>query len=522
MDTTATIEGKAKTRNGVKRLIFVILSILVEVLFVFSIVVKFNEYAEWISIATSVLALLLVLVIYGDGDNKSASIKMPWIILILLAPMLGLSLYLLIGLNAYTAGMRKRFRRIDAILLPKLRHDRKLTEKMAEEEMPFSGVSSYVEKYSEYPPYQNTDVVYYSEASDGLEAQLTEMRKAKDFIFMEYHAIEDAESFHRIEEILVQKVKEGVEVRLFYDDMGSIGFITTDFVRRMNQKGIKCRVFNPFAPGLNLFLNNRDHRKITVIDGKVGFTGGYNIANEYFNLTHPYGYWKDTGVRLEGDAVRSLTVTFLEMWNAIRENDIDDEDFDRFLKPYEYTAKEDGYVQPYADSPMLDENVGESVYAAIARGAKNYAYFVTPYLIITDEMNYVLGMAAKNGVDVRIITPGIPDKKLVYSVTRSYYASLVKNGVRIYEYTPGFCHCKMSVADDAVATCGTINMDYRSLYHHFENGCLLYQKQAVLDVKKDFEDMIAQSEEVTEKYRTGMSAHLRFGQLLLRLVAPLL
>ena len=522
MDTTATVEGKAKTRNGVKRLIFVIISILIEVLFVLSIIIKFNEHAEWISIATRVLALLLVLVIYGGGDNKSASIKMPWIILILLAPLLGLSLYLMIGLNAYTAGMRKRFRGIDAILLPKLRHDSNLTRSMAEEEMPFSGVSSYVEQYSAYPPYRNTDVEYYSEASDGLEAQLREMRKAKDFIFMEYHAIEDAESFHRIEEVLVAKVKEGVEVRLFYDDMGSIGFITTDFVRRMNQQGIKCRVFNPFAPGLNIFLNNRDHRKITVIDGKVGFTGGYNLANEYFNLTHPYGYWKDTGVRLEGDAVRSLTITFLEMWNAIRGNDIYDEDFGRYLKVHDYEAREGGVVQPYADSPMQGEHVGECVYAAVARGAKKYAWFVTPYLIITDEMNYVLGMAAKNGVDVRIITPGIPDKKLVYSVTRSYYAALVKNGVRIYEYTPGFCHCKMSVADDAVATCGTINLDYRSLYHHFENGCLLFQKQAVHDIRKDFEDMFAQSEEVTEKYRSGLSSHLRFGQLLLRLIAPLL
>ena len=522
MDTTATVEGKAKTRNGVKRLIFVIISILIEVLFVLSIIIKFNEHAEWISIATRVLALLLVLVIYGGGDNKSASIKMPWIILILLAPLLGLSLYLMIGLNAYTAGMRKRFRGIDAVLLPKLRHDSNLTRSMAEEEMPFCGVSSYVEQYSSYPPYQNTDVEYYSEASDGLEAQLREMRKAKDFIFMEYHAIEDAESFHRIEEVLVAKVKEGVEVRLFYDDMGSIGFITTDFVRRMNQKGIKCRVFNPFAPGLNIFLNNRDHRKITVIDGKVGFTGGYTLANEYFNLTHPYGYWKDTGVRLEGDAVRSLTITFLEMWNAIRGNDIDDEDFGRYLKVHDYEAKEGGVVQPYADSPMQGEHVGECVYAAVARGAKKYAWFVTPYLMITDEMNYVLGMAAKNGVDVRIITPGIPDKKLTYGVTRSYYNMLINAGVKIYEYAPGFNHSKTFLCDDKCAVVGTINLDFRSLYHHFENAVYMYRTDCIMDIKKDFEETFAVCRNVTDKYGIRPNLFVRFYKSILRLVAPLM
>jgi cardiolipin synthase len=301
--------------------------------------------------------------------------------------------------------------------------------------------------------------------------------------------------------------------------MGSIGFINKDFVKRLEKKGIRCRVFNAFAPGLNIFLNNRDHRKITVIDGRVGFTGGYNLANEYFNLTHPYGHWKDTGIRLEGDAVRSLTVMFLEMWYAVKK---DGEDIAGFLAMHDYRAKEAGFIQPYADSPMDREQVGENVYISLAESAVNYVWFITPYLILTDEMIHAFGLAAKRGVDVRVITPGIPDKKMVYSVTRSYYNTLVENGVRIYEYTPGFCHCKMCVTDDTAATNGTINLDYRSLYHHFENGCLYYGCQAVQETKADFDAILAQSTEVTEQYRTGRNAMLRFSQMVLRLFAPLM
>ena len=269
---------------------------------------------------------------------------------------------------------------------------------------------------------------------------------------------------------------------MFYDDMGSIGFINTDFIKKLEAVGIRCRVFNPFMPGLNVFLNNRDHRKITVIDGKVGFTGGYNLANEYFNLTHPYGQWKDTGIRLEGDAVRSLTVTFLEMWNAVNDKDENDTDFAQFLLEYPYKAHQTGFVQPYADSPLDGEKVGEEVYISMVNKAE----------------------------------------KLIYSVTRSFYHELVKDGVRIYEWTPGFCHAKMSVADDCMATCGTINLDYRSLYHHFENGCFMTDCDVVLDIRNDLQETMKECREVTDKYRTGRSAYLRLGQLLMRLFAGLL
>ena len=403
-----------------------------------------------------------------------------------------------------------------------LPNDSECREKLGRKIPKAGNISDYIQKNASYPVYQNTDVIYYDEAVKGLEAQLADLAKAEKFIFMEYHAIEDAQAWHKIQRVLEDRVKAGVEVRVFYDDMGSIGFINTDFIKKMENVGIHCRVFNPFTPGLNVFLNNRDHRKITVIDGKVGFTGGYNLANEYFNFTHPYGQWKDTGIRLEGEAVRSLTVTFLEMWNAVSDKDKNDSDFTGFLVQTDYQAKQTGFIQPYADSPMDHEQVGEEVYISMVNKAEKYCWFMTPYLIITDEMSHALCLAAKRGVDVRIITPGIPDKKMIYNITRSFYHGLVKHGVRIYEWTPGFCHAKMSVADDCMATCGTINLDYRSLYHHFENGCFMADCQAVLDIRNDLAATMDECREVTEQYSTGRSAYLRLGQLFMRLFAGLL
>ena len=528
MPVKNTLEKTAAVKNGVKRMSFAAFALLLEIVTIILIATRLNENAEWISVGTRLLAALLVLAIYSE--RKTSTMKTPWIILILAFPVLGTTLFLMIGLNGGTRKMKKRYAGLDAILLPLLTQDPSVLQKLEKQNPGCSGMARYLLHYSGYPVYQHTEVIYYSDAADGLAAQKEALSRAEHFIFMEYHAIEDAQSWHGIQEILEERVRAGVEVRVFYDDMGSIGFINKDFVKRLEQKGIACRDFNPFAPGLNIFLNNRDHRKITVIDGKVGFTGGYNLANEYFNLTHPYGHWKDTGIRLTGEAVDSLTVTFLEMWNSVDQKLPAVEELQRYLgrngKTGTMTAvqagRASGFVQPYADSPMDEEHVGEEVYISMAECAQQYVWYVTPYLILTDEMIHAFSLAAKRGVDVRIITPGIPDKKIVYSVTRSYYNALTCNGVRIFEYTPGFCHCKMSICDDLAATCGTINLDYRSLYHHFENGCLLTEVPAVADIRADFETMFQESREVTQQYTTGRSAMLRFGQLVLRLFAPLM
>ena len=509
-------EAKAAVKNSIGRLMFAALGFVIQVVWIIMLCLKLNDYSAAISLGSSVLALCVAFYIYGKDMN--AGFKLPWIIAILAFPVLGLCLYFLFGRPGATKHMRQHFEKIDADLEGTLVQDENVLKNLEATDFAVANQARYLWKCAGYPAWQNTDVEFHKTAEEGLEAQKRELRKAKKFIFMEYHAIEESSAFLELKEILVQNAKEGLEVRVFYDDVGSFVFINKDFIKRMEAVGIQCRVFNPMHPFLNIFMNNRDHRKITVIDGKVGFTGGYNLAEEYFNRTHPYGYWKDTGLMLTGDAVRNLTVMFLEMWNAVRKTDMD---YDKYLPKVEYTAKEQGFVQPYADSPLDHETTGENVYMNLIKNAKHEIFFTTPYLIITDEMSRELRMAARRGVDVRIVTPGIPDKKMVYQMTRSYYSELARNGVRIYEYTPGFIHAKQCVCDGESATVGTINMDYRSLYLHFENGVLMYHYDAVAEIRKDFEDIFAASTEVTEKYNGRKSVPARMGRGVLRLFSPL-
>ena len=509
-------EGSVK--NSVGRAIFVFFAIVSQVFWILLLIKRLNEYSTMISLCTTVLTLIVVLWMYNT--KMPMGFKLPWIMLILAFPVLGLALYLLMGRSDITKGMRLRIEKIDEILDKKLVQNENILDELRKTDHSVTNQMAYISKYAKYPVYENTDVEFYKDASDGFEAQLLELKKAEKFIFIEYHAIEDAVSFGRMKRILAEKVKQGVDVRILYDDVGSIGFIDSVFVKRMEALGIKCRVFNPLVPVLNMIMNNRDHRKLTVIDGKVGFTGGYNLADKYFNLENPYGHWKDTGVKLTGDAVRSLTVTFLELWAAMSKEEM--EDVTRFFPEIIYEASEKCLVQPYADSPLDGELVGENVYMNIIKMAKDYVYFTTPYLIISDELQRELTMAVKRGVDVRIITPGIPDKKTVFEVTRSNYGRLVNAGVRIYEYTPGFIHAKECICDDKLAVIGTINLDYRSLYLHFENGVLLYGCKAISDMKADYLDTLAKSAEVTEDYKKMPKARIAIKRSILRLFAPLL
>lgn len=510
-------EKKVQVRNSVGRLVFAGLSILLQIVWVCILFARLNEFSPAISLISGFVAFAVALKIYGSHTN--AAFKLPWIILLLAFPVLGLCIYVLFGHKEMMKKTQRSFARVDALLFPYIPQNQQIMEELEAEDFAVANQCRYIMQYGKYPVYRNTDVVFFAEASEGFEEQLLELEKAEKFIFMEYHAIEEAEAFSRLKEVLARKAGEGVEVRLLYDDVGSIGFIDKSFIKRMEEVGVLCVDFNPVVPILNLFMNNRDHRKLTIIDGKVGFTGGYNLADEYFNITHPYGYWKDTGVKLTGDAVRSFTIMFLEMWNALKHVDMN---FEKYLPQNSFHAAESGYVQPYADSPLDDEYMGENVYLNLIQHAKHRLYIATPYLIISDEMNRELGLAAKRGVDVRVITPGIPDKKLIYKITCSYYAGLVKSGVRVYKYTPGFLHEKQVICDDTCATVGTINFDYRSLYHHFENGVFLYKCHAIADIAKDFERTLEVSTEVTEQYRSGRSAVLRGTQSLLRLFAPLL
>jgi len=502
--------------NSILRCVFVAVSLLFQVGWVLLKIYKYNDSYMWLSLVTGILAVVLVLQLYSK--HTTSAMKTPWIMLILVVPVMGLSLYLMVVIFGDLGSNGKRLKQIQQQIQSHLPEETDALRRIQARDPAVANQFQYLQNHNNSPIYTGTRTQYYASGSDAFEALKAALEEAQCFIFMEYFIVSDMSAFREIQEILIRKAKQGVEVRLIYDDVGSVGYVNLKFAKKLNAQGIKCRVFNPALPILNVFLNHRDHRKITVIDGKVGFTGGFNLSDEYFDRIHPYGKWKDTGIRLEGAAVRSLTATFLEIWHIhYREQ----EDVSHYLN-IQCPEYEDGYVQPFGDNPLAEERVAENVYLNLINGAQEQLYFITPYLIITDELNRALGLAAKRGVDVRIITPGIPDKKTVYAVTRSYYAGLARQGVRIFEYTPGFCHAKQCICDGKLASIGTSNLDYRSLYLHFENNVLLYDCEAVQQMAEDFASLFPQCREVTAHYKSGRGNVLRTWQCILRLFAPMM
>ncbi len=501
--------------NAILRLVLVGICLLLQVGWLLLLILRLNEQSAWISVVSSLLAMTAVLRLYSKHTN--AAMKMPWILLIAVFPVMGLSLYLLFMVLG-DPGVGKRLRQVRRDMAGMLPEQPRALETLEQEDRGKANQFRYVWGTTGIPVYGNTRVTYHPEGKAALEDLKAALEKAEHFIFMEYFIIADESSFDEIRQILVRKAQQGVEVRLMYDDIGSIGYVNMRFARGLNAQGIRCQVFNPALPMLNLFLNHRDHRKITVIDGKVGFTGGYNLADEYFDRTRPYGTWKDTGLMLEGEAVQSLTAQFLELWNV---QSREKEDYGRYLNAVS-SVSAPGFVQPFGDDPLGAERVAENVYLGLTARAEKTLWFITPYLIISDEMSQALGLAAKRGVDVRIIVPGVPDKKTIYAVTKSYFAGLATQGVRIFAYSPGFCHAKMCLCDGEMATVGTSNLDYRSLYHHFENDVLFSDCPAVTAVAEDFEALFPQCREVTEEYTSGRGRMLRIWQCILRLFAPLM
>ena len=320
-------------------------------------------------------------------------------------------------------------------------------------------------------------------------------------------------------DVLERKAAQGVEVRVIYDDIGSLFTLPADYNRRLEQRGIHCRVFNRLVPVVSLRQNNRDHRKYLIVDGKIAFTGGINMADEYINVKKRFGHWKDSAIRLQGDAVWSMTVSFLSMWD-FTEGSV--EEYSPFRADPAPLTPAGGYVQPYSDCPWDEEPVGQTVYLKLINRAREYVYITTPYLVIDYSTTLALASAAKSGVDVRIITPHIPDKKTVFQVTRSCYPELVEAGVKIFEYEPGFIHGKNFVVDDRYATVGSINMDYRSMFLHFENSVLLYDTPTIQDIKRDFLETQAVSIPITPAVCKAVPWYKQVLRNVLRVFAPLL
>ena len=380
----------------------------------------------------------------------------------------------------------------------------------------FYNQTSYIYNNAGYPIYKNTYTEYLEVGEVYYKRLIEELKKAKKFIFMQYFIIEKGIFWNDILDVLKQKASEGLDVRVIYDDMGCIVTLPNKYYNELKKYGIKACSFNKFVPILTAKLNNRDHRKITVIDGNVGITGGINLADEYINKKVRFGHWKDNGILLKGDAVFNLTNIFLNLWDHINNTK---EDLNKF-KP-DINIKGSGYVQPYDDSPFDDELVSENICLNMINKAKKYVYITTPYLIIDNELETALCIAAKSGIDVRIITPGIPDKKLVNEVTKAYYNNLLDNGVKIYEYTKGFIHAKTFLVDDEIATVGTVNLDYRSLHLHFECGTLLYKTDSIKNIKKDISETLEISKQITLKdTKIGLFRSLK--RAVLRLFAPLM
>lgn len=503
--------------NAIPRMVFVGISLLLQIGWILLLILALNEYSIWIAFFTSILSFVVVLQLYSR--HTASAMNFSWIMLILLLPIMGLSLYLMVEVCSDLGKSKKRLKAVKVELSSYLEETESVTAELEAKSDEVNNQCRYLLTQGGWPVYKGTDVRYFGQAAEAFEQMKRDLEQAEHFIFMEYFIVSDCSSFRELSEILIRKARQGVEVRLMYDDVGSVGYVNWSFAKQLNDKGIQCQVFNPALPVLNLFMNHRDHRKITVIDGNVGYTGGYNLSDEYFGRRFPYGKWKDTGLRLEGEAVRSLTAVFLELWSL---NSRKKENYKPYFKTVHSIPEASGFVQPYADGPVGEERMAETVYLNLIDSAKKTCYIMTPYLIITDIMNNALGRAAKRGVDVRIITPGIPDKKTVYALTRSYYGDLASQGVRIYEYTPGFCHAKQCICDGKLATIGTSNLDYRSLYHHFENNVLLGDCQAVKKMAEDFENMFPQCREVTDKYRSSRGQILRIWQCALRLFAPLM
>ena len=500
------------------RMVIVGVMITIQFALFLLLLVKFTHISGIMSMLFTIISALVVLWIINKSDNPAY--KLAWIIPILIFNITGGVLYIILGNKKPSKNMRRELEKVQVRTSKVLYQDIDVINEIEKDNKTVLGHSNYINNASGFPIYKNTEVKYYKAGEDNYEDLIKELKKAKKYIFMEYFIIEEGKMWNSILEILEQKAKEGLDVRLMYDDMGCISLLPYGYDKELEKKGIKCIAFNPFKPLLSLAMNNRDHRKITVIDGHTGFTGGINLADEYINEKIRFGHWKDTGIMLKGDAVWNLTIMFLEMWNAVRKTDNNFLIYRPQVNQVE-TIVNDGYVQPYGDSPLDEEIVGENVYMNIINSAKDYVYIFTPYLIIDNEMMTSLCLAAKRGVDVKIVTPGIPDKKTVFKLTRSYYPQLIAAGVKIYEYTPGFIHAKVFICDDEIATVGTINMDYRSLYLHFECGVYLYKTKCIKDIKQDAIDTISVSHEFSKEDLKDSRRHALW-QAILRVFAPLM
>lgn len=478
------------------------------------------KFSRYIADALNLISFVISFVVIVSRTNDAY--KLIWIYLILAFPVFGGLLYLVFSIQGSMKLMEPYMLQIENRTCVKNEKSRELVSLATLDYPNHQNIINYLSERSGFPISNNTATKYYSIGEDFYDDLIEALKSAEKYIFLEYFIIAEGKMWNSILEILEEKASSGVIVRIIYDDFGCIFNLPKNYPEMLAQKGIECRAFNRFRPLLTGLQNNRDHRKICSIDGKIAFTGGINIADEYINEIEKYGHWKDSAVGLIGEGAWSLTVIFLKMWLLTSpEPDIENQDIYGYKPDYEFEKCNDGYVQAYCDSPLDKDQVCERIYHQMIHSARKYLYICTPYLIIDDSMLNSLTFLAQSGVDVRIITPHKWDKRLVHITTQSYYSDLIKSGVRIYEYTPGFIHSKIFVSDDEIASIGTANLDFRSLYLHFECGTMLYGSSAVIEAKNDFLATLAECKEFCpEDCRHGVFRRL-LGSFM-RLISPLL
>ena len=504
-------------KRVVQRVILLVSSFILQIGVISFFLLKYSESFFDFYLASLTLSIIIVFIIINNKSNPSY--KIAWIVPVMIFPIFGGLFYLLYGGNKLSTREKLKMVIQNIEMTNSLKQDDEIIKKIGDKSIYAKNQSEYILHYAKCPVYNNTETTYFKIGEEKFEALLRELKKAEKFIFLEYFIIQEGKMFNSILEILEEKAKQGVDVRLIYDDVGCIVTLPHNYKNTLEAKGIKCRVFNPIKPFFTRRLNNRDHRKIVVIDGDVGFTGGINLADEYINEYEKHGYWKDAGIMLKGDAVWNLTVMFLSMWDYI---DNKEEDYIKFKPSKNKYYNSKGYVQPFDDSPLINEPIGETVYLNLINKAKDYIYINTPYLIIDNEMATALKIAAKSGVDIKIVTPYIPDKKFVHAVTKSYYESFIKDGIEIYEFTPGFMHAKTFVVDDEYGVVGSINLDFRSLYLHYECGVWLYKTDSIKSMKDDYLETLKRCHKVTMEECKNTSSIRKVLRLIIRMFAPLL
>ena len=494
------------------RMFIMFLIAVIEFFWLWSLFARFRAQAAWIDTVITALSLIVILVILKRSKHLSSDIM--WILLISVLPIPGTIFYLLAGADIFSS---RTYHAINTEMLSASHYYKqkpKVLENACAEDPALAGQFRYISEGAGFPVYDHSEVEYFPLGDLGFPQILEELAKAKQFIFLEYFIVGNGYVWNSIVSILEEKVKQGVEVRVLYDDMGSMNTLPLNYVRELEAKGIKAIAFNRISPIINVIMNHRDHRKILVIDGHTAFSGGINLADEYINRKRRFGHWKDNVIKIRGNAVWSLTVMFLTIWNAVRHEDSDYSIYRNTL-----STPGSGYVIPYSDTPLDNENVGERIYLNILGQSRDYVYIMTPYLIIDTEMLSALTLAAKRGVKVKIVLPGIPDKRIANEITKSFYTQLMDEGIEIYEYTPGFVHSKIFLCDDVLATVGTINLDYRSLYLNFENGICLYRCDALKDIRADFEKTFEVCKKIS--YEDAEVGYIReFLRSALRVIAP--